>query len=505
MSTRHPSASPYLRHSIAALDILLLALLAFIALSLHLADSKAETALWLLLPVVLLRSALTFLVLRALAWRARHDETTRLPNRHLFHERLTCLLRHHPESPAAVLLINVDRFKLFIGSLGYLLCDDLLKAVARRFTEALIRRGVADARLYRFEADTFAVLASEKTPPESLAEALIEALHQPIYVNHRECCVTVSVGFSLSPEDGQTADTLLHAADLALQQAKKRGGNTWRRYHPKLEPRRHPLILEGYLRHALEYDELELYYQPQIRLDDRALCGAEVTLRWHHPQYRLIPPGEFIPLAEEAGLIAPITVWLMHRALRQLQIWQRQHRPIRLAINVSAYQFHQQDLPHLIKRLLSEYRIDPRWLELEITESAAMLDIDHTAKILHQLKRLGIQLALDDFGTGFSSLNYLRRFPLHTLKVDQSFIRPIEKSPGNTAIVKGIISLGRSLHLKTLAEGIETPGQLAALQRMGCDEGQGYLFGKPMPAQEFERMLHRPRTPAGIFDNPRAH
>lgn len=494
MSKRFPYHS--LKLLTTGLDLLILALAIYLVASNVRPDAYPvlTTALMILLGIAL-RIALTFLRMRTLTWQTCHDEVTGLPNRHLFHAHLTRQLQSSPSLEVAVFLLNIDRFKLFIGSLGYLLCDHLLCAVARQLTKELTHSGL-DAQLYRFEADTFALLAPanpSQSPKgcsaELLAKVLIGALHRPIYVDHREFCVSVSVGFSLYPDDGKDPGTLLRAADLALQQAKKRGGNTYCRYHIKFEPRHHPLILEGYLRHALEYKELELYYQPQVRLQDGMLCGAEVTLRWHHPHYRLLSPQEFIPLAEEAGLIGPISMWLLRQAMRRLQRWQKTPFPLRLAVNVSAYQFHQQNLPALIEQLLREYPILPKQLALEITESSAMLDIDHAVYVLQQLKTLGVELALDDFGTGFSSLSHLKRFPIDTLKIDQSFIQPMEQDPGSAAIVEGIIRLGHSMHLKILAEGIESPGQLALLRRFGCDEGQGYLFGKPMPAARFERIL----------------
>ncbi len=461
------------------------------------------TFLAILFVAALLRSLLTFLLIRVLKWQAGHDPVTRLPHQQLFQQDLAYRLTHHKTEPVAVYLINIDRFKLFIGSLGYLTCNRLLAAVADRLASGL-NETLIRGQLYRFEADTFAVIAygQQKTP--QLATSLLETLHQPVYVNHREFCVTVSLGFSLYPEDGKDVPTLLHAADLALQHAKKKGGNIWCRYRPDFEPPiTQPLALEGYLRHAIDYDELELYFQPQICLDAGKLCGAEITLRWHHPEYQLLTPQDFIPLAEEAGLIAPITKWIMQQACQQLLAWQQESLgPVRLAVNISAQQFHQQQLPELLQQLLQLYPIDPRLLELEITESVAMLDIEHTTLILEQLKQLGIQLALDDFGTGFSSLSYLRRFPLDTLKLDRSFITPIEYDPHSTAIVRGIISLGHSLHLKTLAEGIETPGQLDLLKASGCDEGQGYLFGKPMPAKSFQALLKRETFPLAVVKAP---
>ncbi len=433
-----------------------------------------------------------------LAWHAYHDVITELPNRYRFQQDLEEALRKNQPCPqTAVFLLNIDRFRFFIGSLGYWLCDRLLHAVSQRLKETIEQSLLTgQITLYRFEADTFALLLENyRDPdlPQKVAQELIDSLHKPIYIDHREFCVTISCGISVFPKDGEDFSSLLHAADLALQHAKKRGGGVWQLHTADMDERtRHRLKLEGYLRHAIEHDELELYYQPQVSIKNGTLTGAEITLRWRHPEHELLKPQDFIPLAEETGLIAPISEWILRHALMQHRHWQTQGLPaIRLAVNISAQQFHQQDLPQLIQRLLQESQVDTRYLELEITESAAMFDINHTVIVMHQLKQLGVQLALDDFGTGFSSLAYLRRFPLDTLKIDQSFVHPMDKEEDAAAIIKGIISLGHSLRLKVLAEGIETPAQLRFLREFGCDEGQGFLFSKPVPGKTFETFLGR--------------
>ncbi len=456
----------------------------------------ATILLAVLLITALLRSLSTFSLIRLLKWQANHDPVTKLPNQQLFQQKLSHSMATGASPSIALYLINIDRFKLFIGSLGYLTCNKLIAAVAQRLASKL--KNNSDLQLYRFEADTFALVAFNPDKPRQIATSVLEALHHPVYIDHREFRVTVSVGFSLHPQDGWNTKRLLHAADLALQQAKKRGGNAWCRYRPEFEyPTPQPLALEGYLRHAIDHDELELYFQPQVRLDDGGLCGAEIILRWHHPEYQLLNPQDFIPMAEETGLIGPITEWIMQKACQQLITWRRaSFEPIRLAVNISAQQFHQQKLPELLERMLQIYPVAPHWLELEITESVAMLDIEHTTRTLARLKRIGVLLALDDFGTGFSSLSYLRRFPIDTLKLDRSFITPIENDPKSAAIACGVVTLGHNLQLKTLAEGIETRGQWALLKACGCDEGQGFLFGKPMPAKSFETLLHQSGTGA---------
>ncbi len=498
------------RFTLKTLALLMAALDGLIVLALLLPIVTADlpgflgTALAGVLIATLARSGLTLAIIRSLDWQAGHDPITRLPNRHRLHRRLQQVLKTHPTEPVALFLINIDRFRLFTASLGHLFCDRLLSEVARRLQRQLEAGGIP-GRLYHFEADTFALLIPGDESGERVARLLLEAFHRPVYLNRREFCVSVSIGLGIHPRDGHDVMQLMRAADLALQQAKRRGGNRWCRYRPEFEPAiSQPLALEGYLRHAIEHDELELYYQPQVHLLDGRLCGAEITLRWHHPKHRLLPPQDFIPLAEEAGLIGPITEWLLKQALMQLQRWQKAgHPPLRLAVNISAYQFHQQRLPQLLQQLLQDHPVDPDLLELELTESAAMLDIDHTTQVLRQLRALGIRLALDDFGTGFSSLSYLRRFPLDTLKIDRSFVQPMPRDPGSNAIVRGIVQLGHSLDLSTLAEGIETRRQLELLRRFGCDAGQGYLFGRPMPLSRFEALVERglprqwfrPRTP----------
>lgn len=435
-----------------------------------------------------------------LAWHAYHDDVTGLPNRYRFqHDLELCLDHQQPGQRCAIMLLNIDRFKLFVGTLGYLLGDRFLQAVAARLKSTLKQEPKdVRAKLYRFEADTFALLLThynDQELPQKLANKLALSLQAPIYVDHREFCVSLSIGISLYPSDGADYLHLVRSADLALQHAKKRGGGTWLLHNPAMEQKtKNWLSLEGYLRHAIEHNELELYYQPQVKLADARLCGAEITLRWQHPQKPLLHPKDFIPLAEETGLIAPISEWILRQTLIQHRNWQaRGLPPIRLAVNISAHQFHRQDLPQLIERLLRETQVESRYLELEVTETAAMLDIEHTVVVLQQLKGLGVQLALDDFGTGFSSLSYLRRFPIDALKIDQSFIHPMDRDKDAAAIVKGVISLGHSLRLRVLAEGIETHSQLEALRQFECDEGQGYLFSKPVSAKQFEAILGKGR------------
>ncbi|BCX82097.1 hypothetical protein MIT9_P1681 [Methylomarinovum caldicuralii] len=483
-----------------ALDIAIVGLLSVLApLFWRHADPLPTALLVLLCLASLARAMLTHLTLRRLEWQAHHDPVTGLPNRRLFYHRTGPMLQGRRQT--AILLLQIDRFRLFLGNLGHSACDRLLRAVANRLAAAVPEK---NACLYQLETDTFALVLHEGATATQTARRLIEALHRPVHVDHREFWLSVSIGISCYPADGQTLPALIRAAELALRQAQRRGGGTCCRYRPQLEPALgQPLALEGYLRHAVEYDELELYFQPQVRLDDGGLLGAEITLRWHHPQHGLLPPERFIPLAEETGLIGPITQWLLEQALCQLERWREsEFARLRLAINISAYQFHQQRLPELLQAALKRHPVDPGKLELEITETAAMFDVDHTIRILRQLKDLGIRLALDDFGTGYSSLNHLRRFPLDTLKIDQSFVRPMPEDAGSKAIVHGIIQLGHSLGLTTLAEGIETRSQWESLRRFGCDEGQGYLFGRPLPLAQFEaryrqaRDTVKPRTPA---------
>lgn len=429
-----------------------------------------------------------------LVFQAYHDSLTGLPNRRLLQEQLTQTL-HAPGRDGmrvAVLLLGLDRLNVIIDGLGHGIGDKLLLAVAMRLSNILDQNsGLADnATLYCFGGEVFALLIpgfKTSNMPIRMAEKVNEAMCEPLHVNAREFFLTFSIGISVFPLDGQDANTLLRNADTAMNRARELGGNTLQCYSEDMNARAAEwLTLENHLRHAREHGELRLYYQAQVDVRDNRLVGMEALLRWEHPQRGLILPAEFIPLAEEASTMVDIGEWVLRTACVQNKAWQDAgFDDLVVAVNISARQFQQQDLPELVARTLGETGLPADRLELEITESIAMQDVNHTTTTLCQLKDMGIKLSIDDFGTGFSSLSYLKGFPIDKLKVDQSFVRNLVSDENDAAITRAVITLGHSLKLKVIAEGVVTEAQLAQLRHDGCDEVQGYLYGEPVPADEF--------------------
>jgi len=434
-----------------------------------------------------------------LVFQAYHDALTGLPNRRLFQEQLTQTL-HAPGRDgmrAAVLLLGVDRLNVIIEGLGHSIGDKLLQAVATRLTHALDRntRFARDPALYCFGGEVFALLIpgfATRNMPISMAEKINEAMREPLHINAREFFLTFSIGISVFPLDGQDAMTLLRNADTAMNRAREIGGNTLQCYSNDMNARvAERLTLENHLRHAQEHDELRLYYHAQVDIRNNRLIGMEALLRWKHPQRGLILPAEFIPLAEETSTMVAIGEWVLRTACTQNKAWQEAgFDELVVAVNISAHQFHQQDLPEVVARILHETGLPANQLELEITESVAMQDENRTTGTLCQLKDMGVMLSIDDFGTGFSSLSYLKGFPINKLKVDQSFVQNLVNDENDAAITRAVITLGHSLKLKVIAEGVETETQLAQLRHDGCDEVQGYLYGEPAPADEFADLFH---------------
>jgi diguanylate cyclase (GGDEF)-like protein len=436
-----------------------------------------------------------------LVHQAYHDALTDLPNRRMLSERLDHVLhapnRHGPR--IAVLMMELDRLTAVIDGLGHEVADALLQAVSARLKQVSMecREFCGNAVLYRFEGDVFALMipgfASAQTPVR-LAEQILQEMRRPLHVDAREFFLSFSIGMGVFPMDGEDAVTLLRNADTALQRARQSGGSAFQCYSADMNAHAAEwLSLESQLRHALERDELRLFYQPQIDVRTGRLLGMEALLRWQHPERGLLPPGEFIALAEETGLIVPIGEWVMRTGCAQNKAWRdRGLGEMTVAVNISARQFHRQDLPALVARALAQTGLSPDGLELEITESVSMQDVERTTTVLTELKTMGVKLSVDDFGTGFSSLNYLKRFPIDKLKIDQSFVRNLATDENDAAIARAIITLGHSLKLKVIAEGVETSEQLAWLRREDCDDAQGYLFGKPVPANQFEAGLRKP-------------
>jgi diguanylate cyclase (GGDEF)-like protein/PAS domain S-box-containing protein len=428
-----------------------------------------------------------------LAYLVHYDDLTGLPNRTLFYElanRALYYAQQHSEL-VAIMFLDLDGFKYVNDTWGHLTGDLLLKKVANRLTECLRKTDT----IARLGGDDFAVVLENLNnikEVENFAQNILQAMSLSAFkLNGQETFITMSIGISLYPNDGKAVDTLLKNADMAMYRAKENGKNNYQFYIARLNMLSHQrLILETKLRHALDRDELVLYYQPQLHLGSGHIVGAEVLLRWQHPEMGLVLPYRFIPLAEETGLIVPIGEWVLQRTCWQYQRWREQGQALlRMSVNLSSRQFKQDNFIKRIGRIIDESGIDPNFLELELTESLLITDFEEVNFILHQLKEMGIQLAIDDFGTGYSSLSYLKKFPIDKLKIDQSFVRDIPNNKEDMSIIKAIIALARSLRLSVIAEGVETKSQQVFLKSLKCDEIQGYLIGRPMPEQEFIKLL----------------
>ncbi|MEW6646324.1 MAG: EAL domain-containing protein [Pseudomonadota bacterium] len=423
---------------------------------------------------------------------AYYDALTGLPNRRLLEDRLRVALAHAHRNhrQLALLFIDLDRFKRINDSLGHEVGDQLLIAIAQRLRDSVRE----DDTVARMGGDEFiAVLSDIETPEHAMhiARRLIDALRQPVYVDGHELVVTTSIGMSIYPDDSEDAALLLKNADIAMYRAKDSGRNSFQLYAPAMNARSlEHLALESALHRALEREEFELYYQPLLDAGSSRVIAAEALLRWRHPDLGLVPPADFIPLAEETGLIISIGEWVLRSACEQLAQWRRQgHGALRMSVNISARQFHQHDFAAIAGRCAQQAGVSAQQVTLELTESMLMDDALETIRMLGQLHSQGFGIAMDDFGTGYSSLSYLKRFPLDELKIDRVFIRDIERSQEDAAIVSATIGLAHSLGLRVVAEGVETAAQLNYLQRQGCDFVQGFHFSAPVTAAEFEKLL----------------
>ncbi len=422
-----------------------------------------------------------------LQYMATHDMLTLLPNRLLFTDRLQQTLARAPwrKHKVAVLMLDLDRFKNINNTLGHNTGDQLLKAAGERLS-ALLRPGDSVARL---GGDEFALLLTDLGKTEDvmhIVEKVFTALSEPILLEKRELFVTASLGISLYPDDGSDAHTLLRNADIALYRAKEQGKNTYQLYSPAMNARAaENMELEAALRRALLRGELVLHYQPQIDMASRRMISAEALLRWDREDQGLISPLSFIPLAEETGLIIPIGEWVLYNACRQARQWQEAGLgPLRVAVNLSDREFNNKNLIDMVSHALKDTGLAPELLELELTEGIIMKNTDTTVETLHELKAMGIKLSIDDFGTGYSSLSYLKRFPLDTLKVDRSFVKDIPDDPDDMAITAAIIAMAHNLRLNVVAEGVEDERQLQFLREHHCDMVQGFLFSRPIPAED---------------------
>jgi len=432
---------------------------------------------------------------------AYHDALTGLPNRPLFFDRLIVALAQagRANQKVGVFFLDLDRFKDINDSLGHSLGDALLKAVSER-----IRRCVREGdTLARFGGDEFTLLIPRVDHVEDaakIAQKIIETLKIPFVIHDHELFVTTSIGVSLYPTDGADPETLVRNADTAMYRAKDSGRDNYQLYAPAMNARAlERLALENMLRKALQMKELTIHYQPIIKAETQAVVGLEALLRWNHPELGLLSPAHFISVAEHSGLIVPIGEWVLRTACKQLRTWQKKfNRALCMSVNLSARQFQQPDIVEQIRSTVEESDIEARTLELEITESNAMQNADNSIFTLRDLKKLGVRIAMDDFGTGYSSLNYLKRFPIDTLKLDQTFVADVTTDPSDAAIVTAIIAMAHSLELKVIAEGVESEGQFEFLKSRRCDCVQGYYFGYPYTVEEAERFLTDRRVLSAI-------
>jgi diguanylate cyclase (GGDEF)-like protein/PAS domain S-box-containing protein len=426
---------------------------------------------------------------------AYHDALTGLPNRLLFKDRLTVALSHaqRDKTRLAVLFLDLDRFKVINDSLGHNIGDQLLQSVANR-----IQNGLRDSdTVARLGGDEFTLLLphlSRSDDAAPIAQKLLEALRQPFLLEGREFMITTSIGISLFPEDGTDAETLIKNADTAMYQAKEQGRDNYQLFNAFVNAKAlQRIALEHGLRRALANDELAIHYQPIYDFRAVRITGMEALLRWTHPEMGSIPPSIFIPLAEATGMMQPIGAWAIRTACAQAKEWHDAgFRHLSLAVNLSVTQLQQPDLVARVREILEQTGLQPRLLELEITESSAMQSPETSIRTLYELKKLGVRISLDDFGTGHSSLSYLKRFPIDTLKIDQSFVRDITSDPDTAAIVTAIIAMAHSLRLKVIAEGVEFSEQAKFLKRYACDQMQGFLIKPPVPAEQFVELLSQP-------------
>jgi len=423
---------------------------------------------------------------------AQHDVVTNLPNRLLLNDRITqsIALARRKDRPIAVIFLDLDHFKYINDSLGHAIGDELLQSISRR----LLTSVRASDTVSRQGGDEFVILLSEIAYPEDAARSakkILLSLTAPHSIGGQDLRIDGSIGISVYPEDGADAETLIKNADMAMYHAKESGRNNFQFFKPamnlKVVERQ---SLEGSLRCALERQEFLLHYQPKVDLITGEITGVEALIRWQRTDRRLVPPSEFVPIAEDCGLIIQIGRWVLRETCRQAREWQDAGLPFkRVSVNVSAVEFRDKDFVKGVRTILSETGLEARYLDLELTEGVLMEDVESSAAVLRELKTIGVHLAVDDFGTGYSSLSYLQEFPIDVLKIDKSFVQRITGDPYDSAIVSSIIDMGKNLKQRVIAEGIETQEQLAFLQAQHCAEGQGYLFSRPLAAAQFAHLL----------------
>jgi diguanylate cyclase (GGDEF)-like protein len=391
------------------------------------------------------------------------------------------------KTKTGLLFIDLDNFKHFNDSMGHGFGDKLLLAVAARLSTCA-RESDTVARL---SGDEFTIMLENVNGQEDmdiLCSRIVETMKQPLHIMGREVFITASIGTAMYPADADEPTNLLAKADAAMYEAKRSGRNTYRHYAPGMSLYSFDrMSLETDLRTALERNEFELFYQPQVSLATGKIVGNEALIRWRHPERGLLSPIHFIEITEETGLIVPIGKWVLQEACRQHMIWiENGLEPMCISVNISAMQFYQTGFCEMVRSIIIDSGMQPIYLELELTESLFMHDVDVVLKTLRELHEFGVKLAIDDFGTGYSNLGYLKRFPIDRLKIDQSFIRHLEREPVNVEIVRAIAALGKSMSLELVAEGVETDSEMALAQSSGCEFVQGYRFSKPLPADQLE-------------------
>jgi diguanylate cyclase (GGDEF)-like protein/PAS domain S-box-containing protein len=436
---------------------------------------------------------------------AFYDRLTGLPNRQLFSKELDAIIEstRRQQLEFAVLFLDLDRFKRINDTLGHSIGDELLKAVATRLhsclraADSVVRANQQDwnkVRLARLGGDEFVIVLRDvgsEDAAASIASRIIDSLSEPFNFEGHQFVITPSIGIAIYPQDGETNDELLMNADSAMYKAKAAGRNIYKSYSSTMKIRSlHRLEMENELRRAIDSQHFELYYQPKVDLSSFSIAGAEALLRWRHSSRGWISPVDFIPVAEETGLILPLGKWVLQAACRQLGEWQ--HSPlhkISVSVNVSSRQMHPDDLPAIVSNAVADAGIEAEQLDLEITEGLLMRDVESTIETLKRLKDFGLGISVDDFGTGYSSLSYLKRFPIDELKIDRSFVQDLHRDADDAAICAAIMAMARQLGLKVVAEGVELEEQLEFLRRHNCDQIQGYFFSKPLPAKEFEKLV----------------
>ncbi len=423
---------------------------------------------------------------------AYHDALTDLPNRRMYVQQLTkeMMQAKRFQSNLAVLFLDLDRFKDVNDSFGHDVGDMLLIEAAKRL-QACLKPGDVVARL---GGDEFTIMQNQlqdRSEATALAEQIMYQLQRPFELDGHIFNVSCSIGIALYPQDGDNPEDLLKRADTALYTVKSRGKNGYDFFDPTMEAKSlERILMENEMRKAIEQEQFQIYYQPKIDIATSAMTGMEALVRWVHPELGIIPPNRFIPIAEETGMILALGEWILKQACKQNKIWHDQGYTLKVSVNLSARQIYQKDLVEMIKEILQETNLSPNWLELEITESI-FVKMEEATAVLQQIRDIGIQISIDDFGTGYSSFSYIKSLPVDTIKIDASFIRDIHHNQESQAIVRAIVTIAQSLNMNVIAEGIELHDQVVALKENGCDHGQGYLFSKPLPTDDFDQFLRQ--------------